>query len=173
MGGYCAPNSESARDKLVQNLNLQSKWDFLNTYDVIRMSLAVALLIGIIWMSLVQCMPKYMAVAAILLGSITLIAAGILLIVDNPPRGWESVGAWRYVIAAFLLIFGIIFFAMLCLFKRRIKITGVFLSYASKFLAQKPINFIFIPIFIALLLGLIVLCLFQYLAFSSNAEPKP
>lgn len=116
-------------------------------------------------------MPKVMAIAAILLGSLTLIAAGIMLLVDNA-AGWESYGPARIIIAVFLILFGIIFFVTLFLYQRRIKITGIFLSYASKFLAQKPINFIFIPIFIILLLGLIVLCLFQYLAFSSNAEPK-
>lgn len=60
---------------------------------------------------------------------------------------------------------------MLCLYRRRIKITGVLLNYAAVFLSQKPINFIFIPIFLLLTVGLIILCLFQYLAYSSNSEP--
>lgn len=51
------------------------------------------------------------------------------------------------------------------------KITGVFLNYAGRFLTQKPVNFVFIPIFIILLFGLIVLCLFEYLAFSSKSDP--
>lgn len=122
-------------------------------------------------MVLVQFLPKIMAAGAILLGSFTLIAAGIILLVDNA-AGWENYGAWRIIIGVFLLIFGIIFFITMFLYKRRIRITGVFLSYAARFLTQKPINFVFIPIFIAMILGLIVLCLFQYLAFSSNADPK-
>lgn len=122
-------------------------------------------------MALVQCMPKVMAGAAIFLGSLTLVAGGIILLVDNA-AGWENYGPWRIIIGVFLLIFGVIFFITMFLYKRRIKITGVFLSYAARFLAQKPVNFIFIPIFILLILGLIVLCLFQYLAFSSNADPK-
>jgi hypothetical protein len=60
---------------------------------------------------------------------------------------------------------------MIFFYKRRIKITGVFLSHAGKFISQKLINLIFIPIFIIFLVGLIVLCLFEYLAFTSNATP--
>jgi hypothetical protein len=60
---------------------------------------------------------------------------------------------------------------MLFLYKRRIKIAGILLHYAGKFLSSKPINFIFIPIFLALTVGLIVLCLFEYLAFSSKSNP--
>jgi hypothetical protein len=60
---------------------------------------------------------------------------------------------------------------MIFFYKRRMKITGVFLNYAGRFLAQKPVNFVFIPIFIILLFGLIILCLFEYLAFSSKADP--
>ena len=62
---------------------------------------------------------------------------------------------------------------MLCIYKRRIKIAGVLLRYAAKFLAERPINFVLIPVFIALTVGLIVLCIFQYLAYSSNQEPTP
>lgn len=116
-------------------------------------------------------MPKIMAVAAILLGSLFLLAAGIILLIDSV-NGVQAFKGWSIPIAVIFILLSIVFFVTLFLYKRRIKITGIFLSYAAKFLAQKPINFIFIPIFILLLIGLIVLCLFQYLAFSSNAEPK-
>lgn len=122
-------------------------------------------------MVVVQCLPKFAAVWAIFLGSMTLIAAGVILLVDNP-QGWNGADIWRIVIGSILIVFGVIFFAMLCIYKRRIKITGVFLHYAAKFLGKHPINFVYIPIFILLLAGLIVLCLFQYLAFSSQAEPE-
>ena len=60
---------------------------------------------------------------------------------------------------------------MLCLYRRRLNVTGIFLDYASKFLASKPINFLYIVLFLILTVGLIVLCLFQYLALSSHGEP--
>ena len=60
---------------------------------------------------------------------------------------------------------------MLCLYRRRLNVSGIFLDYASKFLASKPVNFLYIVLFLALTVGLIVLCLFEYLALSSNGEP--
>ena len=68
-------------------------------------------------------------------------------------------------------MFAILFFVMVCLYRRRIKVAGILLFYAGKFLAGKPINFVFIPVFLAMTVGLIILCMFEYLAFSSNSNP--
>ena len=74
---------------MVNNANLGEKWRFLNTYDVIRLSLIFALCVGILWMIMVQCCPRVMGTAAIALGSGILLISGILLLVDNP-TGWEG-----------------------------------------------------------------------------------
>jgi hypothetical protein len=121
-------------------------------------------------MAFVHCIPIFAANISIVIGSLTLIAGAVILFIDNG-NGWQSYGPLRIIIVIFLILFGVIFFVMIFLYKRRIKITGVFLSHAGKFLSQKLINLIFIPIFIIFLVGLIVLCLFEYLAFTSNAKP--
>ena len=144
----------------------------MNRYDIVRITLLLALALGIIWMVLVQLLPRVMAGVAIGLASLILLIAGVLLLADNS-AGWENNGAWRIIIAVFCIFFAIFFFVMLCIYKRRIKIAGVLLRYAAKFLAERAINFVYIPIFIALTIGLIVLCIFQYLAYSSNREPTP
>ena len=111
-----------------------------------------------------------MSIAAIFLGSLTLLALGLIFIIDNP-SGWQNYGPLKYIIAGLLLFFGLLFFVTQFCYLKRVKLTGIFLSYAAKFLIQKPANFVFIPIFMLLFLGLIVLCLFQYLAFSSHDDP--
>lgn len=78
----------------------------------------------------------------------------------------------RIILGVLLIIFAVFFFVMLCTFRKRIKVAGILLTYSAKFLAAKPINFIFIPIFLALTVGLIVLSMFEYLAFSSNSNPE-
>ena len=60
---------------------------------------------------------------------------------------------------------------MLCLYRKRLQVSAMFLDFSTRFLGRKPINFVFIPIFLALTVGLIVLCLFEYLAVSSSGEP--
>lgn len=123
-------------------------------------------------MVLVQLCPRYMAGAAIGIGSLVLLVSGILLLADNA-TGWGDAGIWRILIAIFCIFFAILFFVMLFLYRRRIKIAGVLLHYAAKFLGERPINFIYIPIFLLLTVGLIILCVFQYLAYSSNSDPEP
>ena len=50
---------------------------------------------------------------------------------------------------------------------------GILLKYAGEFLSERCGNFLYIPFFIVLTIGLIVLCVFQYLAFTSNDDPVP
>ena len=90
LGGFCLPEDEGAREKLVENANLGNKWRFLNTYDVIRLSLLISLGVGILWTILVQCLPKIMNTVAIVFGSLLLLVAGIILLADNPV-GWEGI----------------------------------------------------------------------------------
>ena len=148
---------------------MDEKWGFLNYYDIIRISLVFSLLVGIVWMSFVQCIPRKISIAVMLVASNLLIAFGILLIIDNN-AGWNQT-AWRIITAVVLIIFGIFFLAMVILYRRRIKIVGVLLHYASNFLGSQPANFLYIPVFLILSVGLLVLCLFQYLCFSSKNEP--
>ena len=68
--------------------------------------------------------------------------------------------------AIFLLSF-------LCVYRRRLKLIGLFLDYATHFLSSNCIVFVYIPVFIILTIGLIVLCTFQHLAFASHYEPIP
>lgn len=69
------------------------------------------------------------------------------------------------------MFFGVLFFVTQFCYLKRIKLAGIFLAYAAKFLIQKPANFLFIPVFVLMFAGLIALCLFQYLAFSSHDDP--
>lgn len=164
------PTDEEARFKLMQNANLGQKWGFMNNYDVIRLSLLLSLLVGIIWMSLVQCSHRSFAVVTVVAASLLLLAFGIILLADNQAV-WNN-SAWRIIIAVFCLILAMFFLTLVFCYRRRIKITGVLLFYAARFLAIQPVNFGFIFISLLFTIGLLVLCLFQYLAFSSHSEPE-
>ena len=139
---------------------------------MVRIALLVGLAVGVLWMVLVQLCPRVMAGAAIGLGSLVLLVAGVLLLADDS-KGWEGAGFWRIVIGVVLVLFAVLFFVMLFMYRRRIKIAGVLLHHSGKFLSERPLNFIYIPAFLLLTVGLIILCLFQYLAYSSAAEPQP
>ena len=172
LGGFCSPSNLALRNEILENTHLSNKYNFLNRYDVIRISLLVALALGVLWMILVQLCPKIMTGVAVGLGCLVLFAGGLLLLIDNA-KGTEGVGFWRIIVGIVLIGFAILFFLMLFMYRRRIKIAGVLLSYASKFLGERPVNFIYIPIFLALTIGLLILCVFQYLAYSSHSPPEP
>ena len=85
-------------------------------------------------MVLVQICPRIMAGVAIGLGSLLMLVGGILLLIDND-EGWSGgAGFWRILIAVLLILFAILFFVMLFMYRRRIKIAGILLHYAAKFL---------------------------------------
>ena len=87
LGGFCIPEDSGAANSLINNANLQKKQGFLKTYDIIRLSLVISLIIGIVWVIFVQCMPKVMATAALILGSIILLVSGAILLLDKT-KGW-------------------------------------------------------------------------------------
>jgi hypothetical protein len=57
----------------------------------------------------------------------------------------------------------------LCFFRRRHRLTGVFMDWASRSTKEKLSYYLFTLLFIAFSAGLIVLCLFQHLAFLSHS----
>lgn len=110
-------------------------------------------------MIFVHCLPTLMTMLAIVFGSGLFVVAGIVLLIDHP-EGWENYESLRVIIGAVLLVVGVAFFSMLFLYRRRIRVAGLFVEKSTKFLSDRPINFIFIPVFLLLKVGLIVLCMF-------------
>ena len=52
------------------------------------------------------------------------------------------------------------------MFRNELKFQGLMLQYGTQFLMEKPINFIYIPIFLLLTAGLFALIMFQHISFS-------
>lgn len=123
---------ESGQSTLINSAGLKDKWNFLNTYDTIRLSLLIALGIGLVWLVLVQLIPRIMAIAVIILSVLVLVAAGLLVLIDQT-AGFEGKTFWKILIGVALLVVGLIFLLELCFYRRRIKLTGLFLDWATKF----------------------------------------
>jgi hypothetical protein len=56
-------------------------------------------------------------------------------------------------------------------YRRRIKMMALFIDWSTRYLPNNIVFIAWIPIFIILTLGLIVLVFFQHLAFISSSEP--
>jgi hypothetical protein len=57
---------------------------------------------------------------------------------------------------------------MACFYNNSLKLQGLFLEYAVRFLQECASTFLYIPLFFVFLAGLIALFVFQHLAFSSK-----
>lgn len=54
MGLFCLPTDSSLKEKILVNSGLSNKYHFLVAYDAIRISPAIAALLGIIYLLIVQ-----------------------------------------------------------------------------------------------------------------------
>lgn len=134
---------------------------------MIRLSLLISLGLGVLWLLLAHFLPRYIAGIAIVVASLVLVAVGVIALIniDKTKNGQQI---WR--VLSGIACFGIAIYLLisLCLYRKRVKVVGVLLNYGMVFLNNRPVNFILIPIYILLFIGLIVLCLFQYIAYSSH-----
>lgn len=111
--------------------NLREKWNFLNIYDSVRISLLLALGLGILWMLFVQFFPRLMSTIVTILAIITIGFLGILFL-SGKIAGTQT---WVTIfIGLFLVGLAILFACFLCFYRLRNKLIGIFLEWATHFL---------------------------------------
>lgn len=95
-----------------------------------RLSLLIALGLGILWFVLVQAFPQAMAAVSIFLSIIVSIVIGIILIVLTP-KGFEGKGLFKFIVGIVMLLIAAFIVIFLLLFRRRIKLMGFFLKWST------------------------------------------
>jgi hypothetical protein len=155
LGGFCAPNDQFAQEKLIKTANLESKWGFLEIYDSVRLCIVIALVVGLFWSQLVQCFPRGMTAIATVLSIVS--GSSIL----------------KICVGVILITVAVLFTFFLCFFRKRNRLTGVFIDWSTRLAKERVSYYFFVLLFILMTAGLIVLCLFQHLAFLSSSEPLP
>lgn len=96
--------------------------------DTIILCFIVSLGFSVIYMLLVQFFPKIMAYVAVILGSLIILACAICIL--NYSRSEHT---FRIVVACLLILVFLIILISYCKNQRALKIHGIFLSYAAKF----------------------------------------
>lgn len=112
-----------------------------------------------------------MTYAAFILSAIVLLTAGILMIVQPIKLLSFQATAWPIIIGVVLILVAIALVIFLFCYKQEIELGAIFLSEANQFLKDRPILFVYIPIFIILSFGLVVLCVWQFIAIGSANTP--
>lgn len=118
-------------------------------------------------MLFVQFLPRIAVWGSVALTGVACLALAIMLARDTSPSFQSS------PILINVVIGGLIFLGLICLFylywmRTEIRMCSIFIDTAAKFLGKSPCVFTYVPVYILLSLGLIVLTVFEYLAFSSS-----
>lgn len=101
----------------------------MEIYDSVRLSILISLVVGFLWAQFVQFLPRGMTAFVTVLSIISLAAIGVLLLIDKS----EGVSAvWKVVIAIVTITTAVLFAFFLCFFRRRNRLTGVFIDWATK-----------------------------------------
>jgi hypothetical protein len=108
---------------------LDQKWNFLDVYDSIRLSVIISLALGILYSAIVQCFPRAIVSFVSVFSILVLLAIGALMIIDHS-EGVSTV--WKLVIAIVSITIAVMFAFFLCFFRRRHRLTAVFMDWASK-----------------------------------------
>lgn len=169
LGGFCYPTNQVAKQQLIHTANLQEKVTFLEGQDVMYWGVLFASLLGFLWLIVVQAAPRFAPYLAIVLAVVVLVGAAIFWLVTEI-QGMD-IGVWRIVLSVLMVVLGLAFALMMLAYHRHIKMIGILLEYSCEFLGQKPLNFLNIFVFLLFTFTFLILCLFQYLAFTSHSTP--
>jgi MFS family permease len=123
---------------------------------------------GLLWMILVQCIPRIISTVVTVLAIIAIGFLGIIVISGRISK----LSSWVCVVLGLILLgIAVMFACFLCFYRLRNKLINIFLDWSTHFLKDHMLYYLYPFIFIALTVGLIVLCMFQHLAYLSNADP--
>ena len=134
-------------------------------------ALAIGVGVGLLYLVLFILLPKIMSYLVFVLCALTLIVAAILLLVQPIKLMAFEGNTWNIIIAIALIILAIFIFAYIFCQKQELELASIFLTYANLFLKENAILFLYIPLFIVLSFGLVVLIIWQFIAFTSINAP--
>jgi hypothetical protein len=95
-----------------------------------KISLLIALGIGLVWLVLVQILPFAMSAISIFLSVAIALGIAILLFVD-PSKGFEGKEVVKLVVAIILILIAFFIVGFILMFKRRIRLMGLFLAWST------------------------------------------
>lgn len=156
---FCLPKDTKVQEQLLINSNLQNKYRFVNSLDVIFLSFWIGLGVSAIYALATHFFPKEMNLVGTIGGIAVIAVYSILLLIYN------THGSSQFVVAIiFLMIAGILLFTVLRYWKTY-KIQGIFLERASKMLRKNLKVYLYIILFMVALSMFIVLLVCEFAAF--------
>lgn len=143
----------------------------MHLWGLTLIGLLISALVGLVYMILFIILPGKLTFAIFILSAITLLTAGILLIVQPLKLLAFHGNVWNIIIGIILIIIAIALVIFMFCQKQEIEVGSIFLTYANNFLKDRVVLFALIPLFMLMSFGLVVLCAWQYIAIGSANTP--
>ena len=171
LGGFCDPRDEDAKQKLWENHILADKASLLGGYDSILISLAIGVCVGIIYLIAMVSLPRMMTYTVFILAFASLLTAAIILIAQPIKLLSTQTNTWNIILGIFLIMVAVCLLIFFFCYQQEIELGSIFMFYANVFLKENIIIFAYIPLYMVLSFGLVVLCVWQFIAFGSYNGP--
>lgn len=149
---------------------LSVKNGIINSIDIMLLSLLFGFLLGVIYLGITTCFPKMSVQLAFIGVFIAMLFAGIYVLAK--PVQLFSPNIWNILLGVGFILTGVVFLIYSFCYRKQIKLAQIFIQNANIFLKTDPIVFLYIPLFLVLTFGLIVLIVWQYVAFGSSNSPQ-
>lgn len=118
---------------------------------------------------MVNCIPRKAPLIAVGLGAFLLLAFGVLTLVLKTDY-WGRHPIQKIIAAVLCFLMFIIFVAMICCYKNELRLQGIFLDYARRFLNEHPNTYLYILFFMVLALIWWIAVGFMHGAFAKNSS---
>ena len=139
---------------------------FFASMKGVKIALIAVLVCSIIYLILVQCLPKCMNVSMLPL-SILIGIFGIIVIASFYTKDQQSL---RTIITIFMIVLEV--FIVISIFRNctSARVHGIFLNAASNVASWRKSTFFFVPLFLIILILFVGMVLFEFVGFWSNGR---
>jgi hypothetical protein len=122
-------------------------------------------LVGLLYLALVGCFPKYMTLLSFGLGFLVLLASGLYIIFQNVHLFGNNI--WTVILAVLLILLGIAYVFYMIFYRKQIELGSIFIHHSNNFLRESYLVFLYIPLFLCFTIGFLVLIVWQFIAFGT------
>lgn len=125
IGAFCSPTDETLRTRLFSQAELGNKLSLTNGYDIIRFSLLTGFLVGLLYLAVLGCFPKWTTLLSFGFAFLVLLIAGIYVYL-SPVKifSWDG---WTIILALGLILVGVAYVLYMVFYRKEIELASIFM----------------------------------------------
>ena len=169
IGAFCSPTDQSARLELFSQSEMGNKMSLTHGYDIIRFSLLTGFLVGLLYLAIMGCFPKWATLLSFGCAFFVLLTAGLYIFLQ-PVHLFDWDG-WTTILAVILILVGIAYVLYMVFYRKEIELASIFIEHSNNYLKESYFVYLYIPFFLFLTIGFLILIGWQFIAFGTANYP--